>query len=197
MHVTPLETILFLSQRMKLAHCHILPRIRPLTYNAGRRCPRELRCKHTFCESCLLALSRDVAHTEAHRGPDRAIVCPLCRHTTSISAEERIRAELRVDEGAMEQLLVTGVLLEPEEEEEEEEPDEDSPDAVEEETPSESSAEDSDLSEDNSRGRLRRAMRKVWKKISGKNARQTGGDNLTDMSSEDMRSFALMACYMF
>uniref|UniRef100_A0A8C6TE51 Si:ch73-335l21.4 n=1 Tax=Neogobius melanostomus TaxID=47308 RepID=A0A8C6TE51_9GOBI len=169
-----------------------------LTYNAGRRCPRELQCKHTFCESCLLALSRALALTDAHHGPDRAIVCPLCRHITSISAEGKIRVELRVDESAMEQLLVTGVLLEPEEAEPEqpEEPD-GSQDTDEDGTPSESAAEDSDLSEGNSRGRLRRSMRKVWQKISGKNARQTQENNLTNMSSDDMRSLALMACYMF
>lgn len=168
-----------------------------LTYNAGRRCPRELRCKHTFCESCLLTLSRALALTEAHPGPDRAIVCPLCRHTTTISAEERIRAELRVDERAMEEMLLTGVLLEPEEEEEPEEPEEGCQDTDRDGTLSESSAEDSEEPEGNSGGRLRRTMRKVWKKISGKNARQTNGNDLTDISSDDMRGFVMMACYMF
>lgn len=165
-----------------------------LSYNAGRRCPRELHCKHTFCESCLLALSRSLASTD---DPDRSIVCPMCRHTTALSAEERIRAELRVDECAMEQLLVTGAFLEPEEEEDpEENPEEGSLDSVEERTSSESSAEDSDLSDSHNRGRLRRAVRKVWKKISGKSSQQNGSHS-TDMSSEDMRNFAMMACYMF
>uniref|UniRef100_A0A3B3ZKA5 RING-type domain-containing protein n=1 Tax=Periophthalmus magnuspinnatus TaxID=409849 RepID=A0A3B3ZKA5_9GOBI len=156
-----------------------------LRYNAGRRCPRELHCKHTFCESCLLALSRALALSEAHRpDKDTAIVCPLCRHTTSISGEEQIRAELRVDECAMEQLIVTGVLLETEEEE----PEEGSQDLEEESTPSEDTGEDTgedrDPSEGQNRGTLRRTLRKVWKKIIGKNA-------------DDMRNFALMACYMF
>lgn len=160
-----------------------------LRYNAGRRCPRELRCKHTFCESCLRALL-----TEENPCQGRAIICPLCRQTTSISAEERIRAELSVDESAMEQLLLTGLLLEPEEEPEEgsTETQEDGTDG----SVSESSAEDSALPEGD-RGRLRQTMRKVWRRISRKNSRQTTGNILTDMSSDDMRSFAIMACYMF
>ncbi|XP_072315008.1 RING finger protein 227 [Eucyclogobius newberryi] len=179
-----------------------------LPFNTGRRCPLELRCKHTFCESCLLALSRaleahrgahrEEAHREAHReaahrGQDRAIVCPLCRHTTSISGEEQIRLELRVDECAMEQLLVTGLYLETEEEEE---PEEAGQAPEEEGAPAESASEDSDLSGGFSRGRLRRTLRKVWTKISGKNTRDTGNDS-TDMSSDDMRNLALIACYMF
>lgn len=143
-----------------------------LTYNAARRCPRELHCKHTFCESCLLALSRSQTVTEAtpNHAPDRSIVCPLCRHTTSLSDEAKIRAELRVDEGAMERLMVTGVLLERDDDEEPEEP-------VEEETHSQSSAEDSDSSEGVNRSRLRRTFRKVWKKISGKSTVQPESDS--------------------
>lgn len=171
-----------------------------LSYNAGRRCPRELRCKHTFCESCLRALSRDPL-TEGPQG-DKTIICPLCRHSTSISAEEAIRAELRVDESAMEQLLLSGLLLE-EEPEEPEEPEEgseetedDSEETEEHGTASESSAEDSALPEGDSRDRLRQTIKKVWRRLSRKNSRQTE-NNLADVSSEDLRSLAIMACYMF
>ncbi|KAG8006164.1 hypothetical protein GBF38_005348 [Nibea albiflora] len=80
------------------------------TYNAGRRCPRELQCKHSFCESCLLALSRPLAPEEARQGADRSITCPLCRQTTSITGERPMRAELRVDECVLERLLSAGVL---------------------------------------------------------------------------------------
>ncbi|CAL1590900.1 unnamed protein product [Knipowitschia caucasica] len=161
-----------------------------LTYNAGRRCPRELHCKHTFCESCLLALAQAVGLNEA----DRAIVCPLCRQTTCVSAEERLRAQLRVDESAMEQLLLSELLLtedpaEPNEPEKEEETEGQL-------SPCESSAQDSDLSMGSSRLRLRRTLRRVWKKISGRDAQQNEND-FADMSSEDMRNFALFASYMF
>lgn len=137
------------------------------SYNAARRCPRELRCKHSFCESCLLVLSR---------AADRLIVCPLCRQTTSISGERTVRAELRVDECVLERLLAAGLLQREEEEEEEEEGDreEDGCDDGEEAASLETPAGQSDSSSGARGGALRRSWRKVWRKILGK---QEGGES--------------------
>ncbi|XP_028284998.1 RING finger protein 227-like [Parambassis ranga] len=165
------------------------------TYNAGRRCPRELRCKHSFCESCLLVLSRPQGPGEAHLGEDRQIVCPLCRHTTSISGEGPMRAELRVDECVLERLLQAGLLYKEEEEEEEDRPIKGCEGKEEEEegTRPETPAEESDSTAAPRGGRLRRTWSKVWKTIIGKNARQRE-ENCT--RSDEQRNFALMSCYM-
>ncbi|KAG7258556.1 hypothetical protein CRUP_021067 [Coryphaenoides rupestris] len=40
--------------------------------------PRELRCAHTFCQSCVAALCAD-----------ERVVCPLCRQTTHVAGEGR------------------------------------------------------------------------------------------------------------
>ncbi|XP_028330909.1 RING finger protein 223 isoform X2 [Gouania willdenowi] len=86
------------------------------TYNPGPRCPRDLQCKHAFCEKCLQTLSR-----LSPRGAEgyRLIVCPLCRVTTTVTGR-RVGAELRVSERLMERLLAEGLTEEEEEEEEEE-----------------------------------------------------------------------------
>lgn len=141
------------------------------TYNAGRRCPRELRCKHSFCESCLRALSRPPGpEDETRLGADRSIVCPLCRHTTSIPEDGKIRAELRVDECVLERLLAVGMLDEEEDESEEGEGGDEEP------TLPESPAEESESTAVSRGGRFRRSWSKVWKKISGNGARQRGGE---------------------
>ncbi|XP_041821430.1 E3 ubiquitin-protein ligase-like [Chelmon rostratus] len=160
------------------------------TYNAGRRCPRELQCKHSFCESCLLALSRPLGPDEARLGADRSIVCPLCRHTTSISGEGKVRAELRVDECVLERLLATGLL-----DQEEDEPEGDSCEDSEGATRPETTADESDSSAGSRGGRLRLSLRKVWRTISGKSSRQRGGENC--VTSDDIRNLAMMSCYMF
>nr|XP_046236270.1 E3 ubiquitin-protein ligase-like [Scatophagus argus] len=164
-------------------------------YNAGRRCPRELQCKHSFCQSCLLALSRPLGPDEA----DRSILCPLCRHTTSISGEGKVRAELRVDEGILERLVAAGVLDEEEDDPEEEEAahvqDGCDDDSSEEATPPETPAEESEASEGSRGERVRRCWRKVWQKISGKRSRQRSGENC--ITGDDMRNLAMMSCYMF
>ncbi|XP_029311301.1 RING finger protein 227 [Cottoperca gobio] len=162
------------------------------TYNAARRCPRELHCKHSFCESCLLALSRPLGPSEARLGADGVIVCPLCRHTTSISALGNVRAELRVDECALER-LISSRLLEQEEEDEEEGHVQDSCDDTEE-IP-ETQAEESDFSAGSSGGRLWRCCRKAWRSFSGKNSQRRGGENF--LESDDLRNLTMMTFNMF
>ncbi|XP_028998588.1 E3 ubiquitin-protein ligase-like [Betta splendens] len=166
-----------------------------LTFNAGRRCPRELHCKHSFCESCLLALARP-----GGAGEGRSIVCPLCRRTTSISGERRMRAELRVDEGVLQRLLAAGVLEREDGEEVDREAEEEDArtrcrcEEEEHAAPGEASDEEGVAPAAISGGALRRSLRKVWKKISGNGARPRGENCMTDA---DLRSMAMMACYMF
>uniref|UniRef100_UPI003AAE8C0D RING finger protein 227 n=1 Tax=Centroberyx gerrardi TaxID=166262 RepID=UPI003AAE8C0D len=155
------------------------------SYNAGRRCPRELHCKHSFCESCLLALCRPQG-PEAGPGQEKLIVCPLCRDITSISGEGTMRAALRVDECVLERLVAAGVL-----EEEEEDEGEDAKDCDCERTLPESQAEESESSPGSRGGRLRRSWKRVW----GKMNRQRGGVHC--MTNGDLRDIAMMTCYMF
>ncbi|XP_078132348.1 uncharacterized protein LOC144534340 [Sander vitreus] len=169
------------------------------TYNAGRRCPRELHCKHSFCESCLLALSRPLGPDEVRLGADRFIVCPLCRHTTSISGEGKLRAELRVDEFVLERLLASGVLYQEEEDDDPEEDEsrvQDGCDDTEEPTLPETPAEDNDFSTGSRGGRLRRSCRKVWRLISGKSSLRRGGENsMTNDDNEEPRHDVPSTCY--
>lgn len=141
------------------------------TFNAGRRCPRELHCKHSFCESCLRALARpgEPAGTEG-----RSIICPLCRQITPVSAERKMRAELRVDEGVLDRLLAAGVL--DREEEREDEEDGQSPDPREEDEQS-ASVERSVSPAATTDGSLRGALRTFWKRISGKRRRRGGRES--------------------
>ncbi|KAK5618693.1 hypothetical protein CRENBAI_014000 [Crenichthys baileyi] len=131
------------------------------TYNAARRCPRELHCRHTFCESCLRAMSRPVLP-----GANRSIDCPLCRHTTTMTAEMNFQSELRVDESALERLVAAAVLEQEEEEEDGGEVPECEGDVP------QTEAEESDSSAGHRLGRFRRCLTKVWMKISGKSARR-------------------------
>ncbi|XP_044040730.1 E3 ubiquitin-protein ligase-like [Siniperca chuatsi] len=162
-----------------------------LTYNAGRRCPRELHCKHSFCESCLLALSRALGPDETRLGSDRSIMCPLCRHTTSISGEGKVGAELRVDECVLKRLLAAGILDQEEEEEEDGHVQVGNEEATLPETP----AEEGDSFPGSRGGRLRRSWSKFWRKICGKSTGQRGRENY--MTNDDMRNLAIMSCYMF
>ncbi|XP_060887472.1 E3 ubiquitin-protein ligase-like [Labrus mixtus] len=174
------------------------------TYNAGRRCPRELQCKHSFCENCLLALSRPLQggsgdDEEARLGADKSIVCPLCRHATSIHGDRRLRVELRVDERVLERLLIAGVLDREDDDDQEEEEEEegkegvvqDGCDVTEEGTLPDNPAEEGDSSPGSRGGRLRRSWSKVWRKISGKQSRQNC------MTNDDMKHLAMMSSYMF
>ncbi|XP_059211286.1 E3 ubiquitin-protein ligase-like [Centropristis striata] len=165
-----------------------------LTYNTGVRCPRELHCKHSFCESCLLALSRPLGADGAAPGADRLIVCPLCRDTTSISGERKLRAQLRVDECVLERLVASGVLYgeegDPEEEGEEGLHRGDVTGKI-----LEPPAEESVSLAGSRGGRHRRCCRKVWKILSGQSSRPRSRENI--MTNEDLRNYAMMTCYMF
>lgn len=81
-------------------------------YNVGRRCPRELRCKHSFCECCLKLLAQSAARvtdvTESGDGPPEiTILCPMCRYSTILLGVE-VRGQLPVDEDQFERLLSSG-----------------------------------------------------------------------------------------
>lgn len=135
------------------------------SYNTGQRCPRELQCQHSFCESCLLALARPMESDGEPRGPDCSIICPLCRHTTSISMERTVGTELPVDETVMERLQAVAVV----DQEEDDEP----------ETP----GEESDSFTGTRGGKLRRSWRKVWRKISGRSSQQRGKESKYEETS--------------
>ncbi|XP_053716427.1 E3 ubiquitin-protein ligase-like [Synchiropus splendidus] len=145
-------------------------------FNCGRRCPRELECRHVFCQSCLLLL----AHTRQE--PDETtgcqICCPLCRHITSISGKAPVEG-LQVTQSVLDVLLAEGGLEEEDPEEEEHGGKEVEPET-----------DHSDSNVGTRGGRLRRSFRKVWMKIIGK---REGEDTLSD---SDIRSLALMSCYM-
>ncbi|XP_041842620.1 E3 ubiquitin-protein ligase-like [Melanotaenia boesemani] len=161
------------------------------TYNAGHRCPRELHCKHTFCESCLRALTRPLEAGEACVGVDRLINCPLCRHPTFLSCDGDMRAELRVDESTLEQLMTAGALdCEEEEPKEDGEVQDRDPEAEDPETP----PEESDSSAGGRNRRLRWYLKNVWRAIIGKRSPRGGDECIT---SGELRSMAMMSCYMF
>ncbi|KAM4611389.1 RING finger protein 227 [Polymixia lowei] len=152
------------------------------SYNAGRRCPRELQCKHSFCESCLVSLCRQASS-------DTSIVCPLCRRITTVSGEEKLRAALRVDESVLELMVAAGVL-------EDSEADDDVKDECEVnrgETLPESPAEGGDSSSGLRGGRFRRSWKRMWAKITG----DTQRGRTHCMTDDDIRDLAMMSCYMF
>lgn len=128
------------------------------TYNIGRRCPRQLSCKHTFCESCLVTLGRSADSHEPR------IVCPLCRHSTKM-LEAKIKDNLPVDEDVFERLVTAGSLEECEDEDEDaEDPDQDVP------CPARvpcSAREDVSPPPRTRKGQLVKCLKKAWKKVIG------------------------------
>ncbi|KAM9424912.1 uncharacterized protein KZ484_005745 [Pholidichthys leucotaenia] len=165
-----------------------------LTYNGGRRCPRELHCKHSFCESCLLAMSQPLRPgNRAHLTGSRSIICPLCRQATPISTLEKVRAELRVDESVLERLLEAGLLDQDEGDDQEVESQvHHHGNLEEEEAHPENSADESDSPAVISGGGLRRSVRKAWLKFR-RGFQQPNGY----LTSDDIRDLALMSCHMF
>ncbi|KAJ8008311.1 hypothetical protein DPEC_G00103520 [Dallia pectoralis] len=157
-------------------------------YNTGRRCPRELQCKHSFCERCLIAISRpsvtEGESTQEYSRQDRTIVCPLCRCPTSVSGTLRIA--LRADERVLEQLADSGVPEESSTDDEEE------VDECEEETAPENSAEDGDSPSGSRGGRFRCSLKRFWGKLTG-NRHQRRTNCLSD---EEVRDLAMMSCYI-
>lgn len=75
-------------------------------FDTGRRCPRQLDCKHSFCESCLLTLTA-CRSEDPQSGP--RIICAFCRHTTPLN-DEKLRDNLPVDEDILNRLKAEGVL---------------------------------------------------------------------------------------
>ncbi|KAB5579225.1 hypothetical protein PHYPO_G00192670 [Pangasianodon hypophthalmus] len=144
-------------------------------FDTARRCPRQLGCKHSFCESCLLTLAASRSQ-EPQSGPQ--IICAFCRHTTPLN-EERVRDNLPVDEDILGRLEEEGVL------------EDSASDAEDEEEPrtETSSQSKQDSLPRTQRGRVWRSIKRLYKKMKGPDRRGC----ITDA---EMRDLALMACYM-
>ncbi|XP_030636068.1 RING finger protein 227 [Chanos chanos] len=156
-------------------------------YNTGRRCPRLLSCKHSFCESCLITLSRRAPCHSAKSQTDSTIVCPLCRHATSLT-DGGVKDKLPVDEDVLERMMTSGVLeANSNDNADDEEPHNDTSDhcSV---TQTDS---DNDTSPTTRRGKVWRSLCRFCDKITGGNRR---GDSC--MTDQDVRDLALMSCYM-
>ncbi|CAL8242024.1 unnamed protein product [Merluccius merluccius] len=127
-------------------------------YNAAQRCPRELHCKHSFCESCLAALRLD-----------DVIACPLCRQITHVPGVARVRAALRVDECVLERMVSAGVLLDQDSTADD---GADHSEGSRDEMPDVSCLDGSSDSSSGSRdGRFRQSWKNMWRKILGRKPR--------------------------
>ncbi|XP_059381442.1 E3 ubiquitin-protein ligase RNF182-like [Carassius carassius] len=143
-------------------------------YNLGRRCPRQLSCKHSFCESCLVTLWRSA------ESPEPRLMCPLCRHSTSL-AEDKIQESLPVDEDIFERLVTAGCAEDyAEDDEDTEEPKQDTVIPP---------KEDVSPSPRSRKRRLMKCIRRLCQKF-------TGGERRNCMTDEDLKDLAMMSCYM-
>ncbi|XP_077083787.1 E3 ubiquitin-protein ligase RNF182 [Siphateles boraxobius] len=150
------------------------------TYNVSRRCPRHLSCKHSFCESCLLTLARSA---ESLVTVPR-IVCPLCRHSTSLSVE-RVQDNLPVDEDIFERITARNS------EECTDDDDDDDTDEPERDASSPAKEDASPPPAPTSRkGHLMKLIRRMCKRVTGDRVRRNC------LTNEDMRDLAMMSCYM-
>ncbi|XP_026852804.1 RING finger protein 227 [Electrophorus electricus] len=143
-------------------------------YNVGRRCPRRLRCQHSFCESCLLTLAH---HTEdSDTGP--RIVCPFCRGATNLT-EARLSDNFPVEEEILGRLLTAGAL-------EEKSCDDETGEGQKTET---SSPCESGGLPRSKKGRLWKSMKSLYTKVTGRSRESC-------ITHTEMRDLALMSCYM-
>ncbi|KAM9500942.1 RING finger protein 227 [Clarias gariepinus] len=146
-------------------------------FDAGRRCPRQLDCKHSFCETCLLTLAG--CRSEEPESGSR-IICAFCRHSTPLSlSEDTLKGILPVDEDILVRLEEEGVLCESasDREDDDEEP---RPETV--------SQSKDDLPR-TQRGRLWKSVKSLYKRIKGSNRQGC-------ITNSEMTDLALMACYM-
>ncbi|KAJ8338179.1 hypothetical protein SKAU_G00371450 [Synaphobranchus kaupii] len=158
-------------------------------YNTGRRCPRELICGHTFCERCLVTLSRSSTPQTAARPGDVAIVCPLCRCSSSVPCTEGVRLALRLDESVLGRIIAAGVLDSGSAEDTESE-DEDNED-VEKNRGAHGSA-----APRTKKGRLWRSMKRFCGRLAGNSNQDSRRGGTECMTDGDIRDLALMSCYM-
>lgn len=125
-------------------------------FDTGGRCPLQLACEHSFCESCLLKLA--ACRSDESQSGSR-IICAFCRHTTRLT-EEKLRDNLSVDEDILHRLEAEGVLEDSAERTDDEEP----------RTETSSQSKEDHLPR-TQRGRVWRSIRRLYKKIKGPNQR--------------------------